>query len=84
MRLLLLGVSTGVIAAMDNHTNHSDIQPYGCWFLTRLLKANEDYRNKILDGEGLVPVVEAQRVHKHDADVVQAAQKAHDAIIANS
>jgi hypothetical protein len=70
-----------VLAAMNNHPAHAVLQFYACCFLCRLSIANKDYRNRIIDAKGLVPIVEAQRIHKADATVVQAARRAYDAII---
>jgi hypothetical protein len=69
-----------VITAMENHPNHAKIQVCGCMFFWRLSNAHDDYRNMVLDAEGLVPVVQALRVHKDVAEIKFAARKAFDAV----
>jgi hypothetical protein len=74
-------LSGPVISAMETHLNDFEIQYTACLFLTSLSNANDDYRNMVLDADGLVPVVRALRVHKDNAPVKHAARMAFDAMI---
>jgi hypothetical protein len=69
-----------VISAMDKHPNEARIQFSACFFLIRLSKAHEDYRNLVLDADGLVPILRALRIHKDKANVKYQARKAIAAI----
>jgi hypothetical protein len=75
-----------VIAAMNAHPNHADLQAKGCDFFILLSKAQygagPDYRKLILDGKGLIPVVEAQRIHRDNPTVMAAVRAAYAAISA--
>jgi hypothetical protein len=65
-----------VIYAMNNHPDHSEIQMYGCDFLSHLSFGHWSYRNTIIEARGLVSVVEAMRIHSGNAQVKHAAQRA--------
>lgn len=78
------GTIEAVIEAMGNHSDHVELQKEGCMFLTIVARSNDDYRNMILDAKGLVPIVEALRIHKHNKQIAAEAWKALNAITSNT
>jgi hypothetical protein len=76
----VVGCIDRIIDAMNHHPDDSELQEYCCDYLTFVSKADQKYRGAILDAK--IPVGEALRIYKDNAQVRVAARKAYKAIIA--
>jgi hypothetical protein len=64
-----------VLAAMSNHVHDAEIQVLGCKFLTALLSTKDIiYFTRVVQSQGLVTIVQVQRLHQANDRVVRAAQ----------
>lgn len=71
-----------VIAAMNNHRDDASLQMHGCECFSRLSKTHVDYRNAVIQANGLGPVGQAVHFHKDNEQVKRAARNAFNDISA--
>ena len=77
--------SKAVIAAMETHPNHANLQKRACQFLQALSTHDDDddadYRENIIAANGLVAVAQARQVNHDKNELLVAAEKAIKALI---